>query len=607
MDPQQDVSSASKLGRLPLVIEGKASRISVPTGETATIGRDPDCTLQVDSGLVSRRHAQIRHHEGRWWLEDADSTNGVFVGGERVTRLAIDGPCTVALGPNGPHLSIRPGTTDEAGEAPATDGRRPSSGSAKSEAVDTRGSARDAQRPSGARASSTDPSTERSPASGSAPPPAAPSTSANAAPTADRPTRDQTKSNRSGPRRSVTAYFDYYFGEDQGSTEAGEHTRLLRQAYQRARHGERRRYLFAVVGVLVVALLLAVVALWQYQERDRLEGLAEQVFLDLKRQDLALAQLRLSIEADEPIAEQLAQRETERRMLAQRYSGYVRELGLHRRLSAEEQLIHTVARIFGESEFSMPAGFVREVRETIHEYWLGPGRVRFEQAVRRAQANGYVEPIVHQMMQRGLPPEFFYLALQESDFRTEAVGPPTRWGIAKGMWQFIPTTGRMYNLAPGPRAGDPVVDPMDDRHDFARSTDAAARYLQTIYTTDAQASGLLVIASYNWGEHRVNRKLTRMADAPSDPPSLSTGIPEAVLAGIPEDPGERTYWRFLTEYRDRMPEETRTYVLRVFAAAVIGQEPRRFGFDFDNPLQAAIESFDPSAAVAPPTPPSADS
>ena len=56
-----------------------------------------------------------------------------------------------------------------------------------------------------------------------------------------------------------------------------------------------------------------------------------------------------------------------------------------------------------------------------------------------------------------------------------------------------------------------------------------------------------------------------------------------------------------------MPEETRTYVLRVFAAAVIGQEPRRFGFGFDNPLQDAIESFDPSAAVASPTPSSGTS
>jgi len=610
MASPQKVSSPSEIGRPPLVVEVVMSQESVRLDRDAMIGRDASCAVHVDSGLVSRRHAQVRYRDGQWTVEDAGSTNGLFVGEERVDRLPIDAPCTVALGPNGPRLRFLPETAGGApGSAPAPHepGRTdaPETASAETDAATNR-----TTRTADGDAPETDPplrsgtptgaSTSR-PAHFEPGPDAAPASAEPALPegrSSERGSSQRRSSEGAGPPPSVTAYFDYYFGSTDGP--AGEHTHLLRRAYQRARHGERRRFLIAVVGILSVALVLAVVALWQYQERDRLEGLAEQVFLDLKRQDLALSQLRLSIEAEAPISDQLAQRERERRMLAQRYSGYVRELGLHRRLSAEEQLIHTVARIFGESEFSMPAGFVREVRATIQDYWLGPGRARFEQAVRRAQDNGYVEPIVHRMMDRGLPPEFFYLALQESDFRTDAVGPPTRWGIAKGMWQFIPSTARMFDLAPGPRADDPVVDPMDDRHDFARSTDAAARYLQTIYTTDAQASGLLVIASYNWGEHRVNRKLAGMADAPAEPLIPATGIPDEVLAGIPADPGERTYWRFLTEYRDRMPEETRTYVLRVFAAAVIGQDPRRFGFPFDNPLQGAIEAFD--ASLPPPSP-----
>jgi soluble lytic murein transglycosylase-like protein len=272
----------------------------------------------------------------------------------------------------------------------------------------------------------------------------------------------------------------------------------------------------------------------------------------------------------------------------------VQELGLYRRLSAEEKLIHNTARVFRESEFSMPAGFVREVRQMIDTYWLGPGRARYTQAVARAQENGYVEPIVEALMRRGLPPELFYLALQESDFRVDAIGPRTRWGIAKGMWQFIPSTARRFGLAIGPREDDRVVDPDDERHDFRKATDAAARYLQTIYTTDAQASGLLVVASYNWGEHRVNRKLNQMP----------AGIPEEALKGLDATPDARNYWRFLTEYRNRMPQETRDYVLRVFAAAVIGQDPRHFGFDFDDPLQAAIESAG-ARLVSTATPPSA--
>jgi hypothetical protein len=554
----QDVSPPSRATHPSLTVVQEATQASAQYERDFTIGRDASCTLTIDSGLVSRIHARVVLRDGRWRVEDLDSTNGLYLDGERVDTVDLDGPVTVRLGANGPRLHLRP-----------------------------------------------------------QPQAAAPQTaSPSKAPSSQSPNRQSP--NRQSPKGSVTAYLNYYFQGDE--SEGGEHTRLLRKAYRRARHTERRRFLVLVAGVLGVCLVLAVVALWQYQQRERLEGLAEQVFLDLKRQDLALAQFRLRLETDRPIADDLLQRERERRMLAARYTGYVQELGLHRRLSPEEQIIHSVARIFGESEFSMPAGFVREVRATIHDYWLGPGRARYERAVKRAQSNGYVEPIVHEMMRRGLPPEFFYLALQESDFRTDAVGPRTRWGIAKGMWQFIPSTARLFGLTPGPRADDRVYDPADDRHDFRASTGAAARYLQTIYTTEAQASGLLVIASYNWGEHRVTRKLSQMDDRPAGgspmngsgdagralPGNASDdtldaafyGIPEEAFAGMAPNPGDRNYWRFLTEYRTRIPEETRAYVLRVFAAAVIGQDPRHFGFDFDDPLQAAIESFDASLLPA---------
>ena len=43
------------------------------------------------------------------------------------------------------------------------------------------------------------------------------------------------------------------------------------------------------------------------------------------------------------------------------------------------------------------------------------------------------------------------------------------------------------------------MDLLDERHDFRKSTAVAACYLSDIYTTDAQASGLSVMASYNWG------------------------------------------------------------------------------------------------------------
>ena len=166
------------------------------------------------------------------------------------------------------------------------------------------------------------------------------------------------------------------------------------------------------------------------------------------------------------------------------------------------------------------------------------------------------------MLEHDLPPQFAYLALQESDYDVSACGPKTRYGIAKGPWQFIPSTAINYGLRTGPLVHVRQPDPRDERHHFGRSTLAAARYLRDIYDTEAQASGLLVIASYNWGERRVNKLIQKM----------------------PENPRERNFWRLLANYRDQIPQETYDYVFHIVSAAVIGENPRLFGFDFDNPL-----------------------
>ncbi|RWX47880.1 hypothetical protein VT98_11944, partial [Candidatus Electrothrix communis] len=47
---------------------------------------------------------------------------------------------------------------------------------------------------------------------------------------------------------------------------------------------------------------------------------------------------------------------------------------------------------------------------------------------------------------------------------------------------------------------------------------------------------------------------------------------------------ERNFWQFLKKYRKKMPQQTYDYVFYIFSAAVIGDNPRLFGFDFDNPL-----------------------
>jgi soluble lytic murein transglycosylase-like protein len=161
-----------------------------------------------------------------------------------------------------------------------------------------------------------------------------------------------------------------------------------------------------------------------------------------------------------------------------------------------------------------------------------------------------------------LPRELFYIALQESNLDPRAIGPSGNFGVPKGLWQLIPSTAEAYGLRLGPLQGDRTFDPLDERHDPAKATTAAARYLEDIYATDAQASGLLVLASYNMGDTRLRR----------------------LLRSLPESPAERNYWALLDRHRARIPPETQDYVLRVLAAAAIGEDPSLFGFEVPPPL-----------------------
>jgi soluble lytic murein transglycosylase-like protein len=258
-----------------------------------------------------------------------------------------------------------------------------------------------------------------------------------------------------------------------------------------------------------------------------------------------------------------------------RYDTYLDEVASFRRdMSEEDLLIFKVARLFGECEVTLPEEFATEVKAYIAK-WQSTDRLA--KAIKRARINGYTPIVKEAMLQHYLPPQFYYLALQESNFERGIVGPETRYGIAKGIWQFIPATARRYGLQTGPLLEARRFDPKDERFDFNKATMAAASYLRDIYTTEAQASGLLVMASYNWGEHRITNLIQQM----------------------PENPRQRNFWELIKQHN--IPEETYNYVYYIVSAAVIGENPRLFGFDFENPLapagQASAVIADPAAKI----------
>lgn len=378
----------------------------------------------------------------------------------------------------------------------------------------------------------------------------------------------------------LSKYVRHYLKTGEDGTPSGKHTMMIRRAYGMVHRKQKRLYGGLIAAAVAVALAMTGLAIWRQVHFEKIRDAAQQIFYSMREQDVRIAQLRILIEeqGDAALEAQLARLEEGRLEQARRYEGFIDDLGLYRKLNDEERVILRVTRIFNESEIRLPAGFVAEVQRQIRTYWR-PARDSLKRTFQEADARGYTPFIVRTMQKHGLPPQFFYLALQESRFDPQAIGPRTRYGHAKGMWQFIPSTALRYNLEPGVYQAKPRVDASDERQDFMKATTAAARYLRDIYGELAQASGLLAIASYNWGEHRVIAKLREL-------PGLEN-ISENELAQNPED---RNYWRFYTEYADRIPDETKDYVLKIFAAAVIGEDPRLFGFDFDNPIRPYMQS-----------------
>jgi hypothetical protein len=360
----------------------------------------------------------------------------------------------------------------------------------------------------------------------------------------------------------LAGYVERYFGTTTGDEPVGGRTMMIRKAFHKVQKKQKRLYRGLVALASLVALSAGGYAYYSHREMMKQRAMAESLFYDMKDGDVVLANIERLVAASGNVQSQdlVKTYMARRRDMQMKYDQYVSGLKLYdHALTPQEQLILRVTRLFGECDIAAPPEYLAEVGSYIRKL---RATNRVGKAVAKAQAMGYTKKIAEEFQKQNLPPQFFYLAMQESDFDEFAVGPQTRMGFAKGMWQFIPETGSRFGLKIGPLAKFPKTDLADGRHQWEKATEAAARYIKEIYSTDAQASGLLVMASYNWGEQRVIN----------------------MIKTLPASPRERNFWKLLERYHDRVPPETYNYVLNIVAAAVIGENPKLFNLPFDNPL-----------------------
>ena len=375
---------------------------------------------------------------------------------------------------------------------------------------------------------------------------------------------------QAGEETMIARYADHYFREPKTGEILGEHTSFVQRAFAKVQIDQkktqaRRNILFSTAIALLLLTIVGIsIYAWRlHKETKKNREAARDLFYAMKTYDVEIAaaeQAAFKIDKQQGI-EQVNRFETKRRDMQAKYDNFLLQtLHFDKNAGTEQhRLILRVARIFGECEIDMPPDFEKEVMSYIKK-WQSSGR--FARDVQLARDKGYTRKISQALLERGLPAQFFYLAMQESNFDPYATGPITRKGYAKGMWQFIPETAVTYGLHLGPLVDIDRRDPADEREQIDKATDAAARYLDMLYSTDAQASGLLVMACYNWGEDSV--------------------LP--LVRSLPPNPRDRNFWRLLAEHRNQIPQQTYDYVFMITSAAVIGENPRLFGFDFDNPL-----------------------
>ena len=164
----------------------------------------------------------------------------------------------------------------------------------------------------------------------------------------------------------------------------------------------------------------------------------------------------------------------------------------------------------------------------------------------------YYFPIFEEIFDRyGLPKELKYMAVIESAFNPVAV---SRAG-AKGMWQFMYNTAKMYGLT--------INSFVDERLDPVKSADAAARYMRDAYRIFGDWN--LAISSYNCGSGNVNKAMRRSGSREFWP--VYNYLPRETRGYVPAFVGAMyafTYYREhgLVPETDSMPVQVDTFHIR---------------------------------------------
>ena len=166
-------------------------------------------------------------------------------------------------------------------------------------------------------------------------------------------------------------------------------------------------------------------------------------------------------------------------------------------------------------------------------YYQGRNRGTMENGLRRS---GQFMKVARKIFaEEGVPLDVTWLGQVESAWKTKAVS----WAAASGLWQFIPSTGRMYGLKQNAY--------VDERNSIEQATRASARHLKDL-AKRYNGNWELAMAAYNTGAGNIDRAIARA--------------------------GSANFW-MIYPY---IAQETRNYVPNILAVILIAKNPEKYGF-----------------------------
>jgi soluble lytic murein transglycosylase-like protein len=480
------------------------------------VGRAGDCDLRYDSRLdtkVSNHHAHIILQQGTYFIVDTGSTNGTTVNGERILRQPLKSGDRIVFG--------HPGGPEVAVEIQLAARR----GRETSERVLTEFAPIDPSLLGALKAQEE---------------------ASRLASVLKAGVRDSSASELVGVAAGRIAEERARMGKEKSGHSMFILARTFNEVSRRVKEKTRRRWAKVVAWVAAAALVaisvLGVIIFLQRREIAQL--LARKGEIDA---EITAVQQQMQEEQD---PDRLAELEEIYGLLsgsAEQTLAQISQTDQSRAAEAAaphdtlERDIRRILAKFNAETYAIPPIFKERLQFHIADL-VRSGNLRTIYQRR----NRYWPVITQAFRGLGLPDEMAYVAWTESQFDPEAESSAG----AKGMWQMTTSTAQSLGLT--------VEGGLDERTDVAKQTRAAARHLANLLAEFGEDSFMLAMAAYNRGEAGVRRALHDVAQE---------------AGGFRKE--KRDFWHL---YRiKKLPPETREYVPKILAAAIVSSNPERYG------------------------------